>query len=354
MFLIGSLIGISCVIAIMLLLGHGHIFLQSLFGLSRMASSSNSSHNIPILIISQLYTYYNGIVSLCLFFGIFYIMKWMDDKKLVKWILGVFATFLLLYHVYLNSTPDNTWALSIAGCLLLLRGHKGTLSLIAILGLFMLLVEPIGTNSGYGQASLPAFIAAPFAASAVIKRKNIYYVLVACFAVFMKVVKQGNFNEFGPLYEKKYKIESPECTHIYTTQDRAEVLNKSLPDLKKYVHEKDTLLVWNSLPILNYLTHTRPAGGNSVPGYASNYVYRLSKMNYKPKILFHKFSTFGDWRIQMKNLSLGGVPYGKSADSTEMTINHYLAINNYEVVWENPYFILLFPHEKKNHVQIPE
>ena len=343
LFICGALFGISLIMAIIFSLGHEHIFLQSLLGLGHSATSAESSHSMTILIISQFFTYYNGIVSICLFFGVFYMMKRTAKCHLTKWTLFVLASFFLFYHVYLDTTSNNTWALSTAGCLMTICRHRGNLSLIASLGLFMLIIEPIGTNSGYGQASLPALIAAPVASMAVINRDNIYFVMVACIAIFMKVIKQGSFNEFGPLYEKKYKIESPECSFLYTTQDRAKVLNESLPELKKYIHEKDTLLVYDALPIINYLTRTRPAGGNSAPGYSLYYFERLSKLNYKPKILVHKFDLFGNWVIPTRAISLND-KFNKNDE--RLTINQYLTINNYKVVWENPYFMLLFPQYK--------
>ena len=341
LFICGALFGISLIMAIIFLLGHEHIFMQSLLGLGHSATSAESSHSMTILIISQFFTYYNGIVSICLFFGVFYIMKRTAKCHLTKWTLFVLASFFLFYHVYLDTTSNNTWALSAAGCLILVCRHRDNLSLIAVLGLFMLIVEPIGSNSGYSQASLPALIAAPVASMTVINRDNLYFVIVACLAIFMKTIKQGNFNEFGPLYEKRFKIESPECSFLYTTQDRAKVLNESLPELKKYIHERDTLLVYNALPILNYLTHTRPAGGNSVPGYSLDFFDRLNNMKYKPKILVHKFEPFGNWKMQTRKIIVDDL--FSSNENKEMTLNRYLTINNYKVAWENPYFILLLP-----------
>ena len=341
LFICGALFGISLIMAIIFSLGHEHIFLQSLLGLGHSATSAESSHSMTILIISQFFTYYNGIVSICLFFGVFYMMKRTAKCHLTKWTLFVLASFFLFYHVYLDTTSNNTWALSTTGCLMIICRHRDNLSLIAALGLFMLIIEPIGTNSGYGQASLPALIAAPAASMAIINRDNIYIVMVACLAILMKTIKQGNLNEFGPLYEKRYKIECPECSFLYTTQDRAKVLNESLPELKKYIHEEDTLLVHDALPILNYLTHTRPAGGNSVPGYSLDYFDRLSIMNYKPKILVHKFEPLGNWMMITRAFSLTDDKLPKNDE--RMTINQYLTINKYKVVWENSFFILLYP-----------
>ena len=50
-FILGVLLGVSFVVAIMLLLEHEHIFLQSLVGLSHSATSSESSHSMTVLII---------------------------------------------------------------------------------------------------------------------------------------------------------------------------------------------------------------------------------------------------------------------------------------------------------------
>lgn len=329
-FVLGVLIGITSIAIMIVLLGHQHAFIETLHILFQKGTSSSDTHSAGTLIWVQIYFYLNAVIPAALFFAILCISKLLEEKSPLLRVLFIgVASLVMLYHVYLNFGNEPLWAMCAVGCLWGMC-RRGQLALLASLAMFMLIVEIMGSNSGYNHGSLPALLAAPVASFIIINRKCLYYIVVVCLALFIKVVKQGNFFDIGPLYMKKSSIYVKECSLIKTTAVRAEAMNVSLPILKKYIYPKDTLLVFGSAPIINYLTHTRPAGGMCWPGEG----FFVKPFETAPKILIHKFGDFTEPTIQTF-----GIP------TRNQMINTYMHDHQYKIVWENSYFILLFPQK---------
>lgn len=328
-FMLGGMSGISLITFVIICLGHQQTFIEALNILFQKGTSSSDAHSAGTLIWVQIYYYLNAVIPAALFFAIFFLNKLMEEKSLLKVLFIGGASFIIFYHVYLNFGNELLWSMCAVGCFLCIC-KRGRLALLASLAAFMLIVEILGSNSGYNHGSLPALLAAPVASYTIINRSRLYYIVVVCLALFMKVVKQGNYFDFGPLYMKKYSINVKECSLIKTTEMRAEAMNVSLPTIKRYVHPREKLLVFGSAPMINYLTHTRPAGGVCWPAEG----FYIKPHESAPKILIHKFGDFAEPAVQTR-----GVPTGNQM------LNSYMQEHQYQVVWENPYFILLFPQK---------
>lgn len=329
-FLVGVAIGLFSVAILIWILGHQTAFMEAMNVLFLKGTSSSDTHSLGNLVVAQLYTDFIAVIYAASFFTVFYISKSLENDRIKRVLFTVIASMIIVYHVYLNNAYNPLWALCMVGCFVGLR-MKGPVALLAILALYMMVVEPIGSNSGYNHGSLPALLAAPLASSVILNRRNFIFVMVVCAAIGLSLVKQGNYFDFGPLSDKQYEINAKECMNIKTTQERASMMNVSLPKLKSYVHAEDTLLVYGSAPMLNYLTHTRPAGGMCWPGGG----FFVKPFETAPKILVHKFE---DPTAPTSQL-IRGYPTGNQM------LNSYMQEHQYQVVWENPYFILLFPQK---------
>ena len=331
-FFIGIIVGFSILLLLILSLGHLSVFIEALEILLMKGTSSADGHTFWKLIWTQIYFYLTAIVFVAVFFSISYLNGKNLKLNIYRMLFLGLASFVVFYHVYLDlylgSGYEPLWALCVLGCIVCVK-KKGSLALLASLALYMLFVEILGSGSGNNHGSLPALLAAPVASYAILNKKNVIFVVVACIALFMKVIKQGTYFDFGPLSMKQSHISMKECSFIRTTQERAEVINISLPILKQYVHPKDTLLVYNAAPMINYLTHTRPAGGNCWPALGS-----LKPFDSPPMILIHRFRDFTAPKIQTYS-----VPTGNPV------VDSYMQEHQYRIVWENPYFLLLFPRK---------
>lgn len=332
-FLFGVVLGVLSVFLIIVLLNHWHPFYDCL---NILISKANGNHPIDKnytvfnLIWIQIYFYLSAMVFICVFFTFFYVNDRIKSRKwhIVFVVLGAIAIF---YYVYLNMNLgkgyEPLWGLCFIGCLITIKKNN-RLSLLSSLALFMLLVEILGSGGGNNHGSLPALLAAPIASYALLNRQNFIFVLVACLALFLKVFKQGNFADFGPLTDKTFSINTKECQYIRTTQERAEVINQSLDYLRSNLNRGDTLLVFDCAPMMNYLTHTRPAGGQTWPALGD-----LKPFRTPPKILIHKFSDF-----TMPALQTRGVPTGN------LVIDNYMKEHRYKLVFENHFFMLFIPN----------
>ena len=332
-FLFGVIIGVVFSLLLIIFLGHFSAFKEVLGVLFLKGTSSSDGHSLWNIIWTQIYFYLTAVVFMALFFSISYFNRKQRDR-IWRLLFVAVASFVVFYHVYLNlyliKGYEPLWALCVAGCVICIM-KRNSLSLLASIALFMLIVEILGSGSGNNHGSLPALLAAPIASYTLINRKNFVFVAVACMALFLKVIKQGNHFDFGPLSQKQYFINVAECSMIRTTAERAEVMNKTLPALKRYVHPKDTLLVFGSAPMVNYLTHTRPAGGMCWPGEG----FFIKPFESAPKILIHKFDNGFSEPVRQTR----GIPTGNQM------IDSYMQDHQYKIVWENPYFILLFPQK---------
>ena len=331
----GILVGCLSVFLLIRLLGHQQLMIDTIVNIVKSGNSeAGDNHSWSTLIIVQLYLYSQAVIFLCLFYTIFAIDRKVRDKKNIYLTISFFliASFVIIYHVYLSESFNPLWALCFAGCLIGLR-KQGKLRLLSIFSLFMLLMEPFGSNSGYNQVCLPAILATPIACYFIINQKNIIYVLVACFALGLQFIKQGCYGDLGPIWEKNSLINVQELAHIRTTKEKAEVFNSSLPKLRSLIAQKDTLMVYDAVPLMNYLTHTRPVNGQSWPALNRSAI-DLNACVSPPKILIQKFYNISD-----PLSATHGVPTGNQM------VDSYIQEHRYQIVWENPYFILLFPQK---------
>ncbi len=329
LFLLGVTLGVIIIYLLIIYSGHQQEFREALNNLFHAGMSSSDGHSLGNLIWAQLYFYLSAIVFVSLFFALLFVYKHIEVLLWRALFVGL-SSFVIFYHVYLNMGYEPVWAICAVGCLLNLN-TRTHLTLFASLAFFMLIVEIMGSGGGNNHGSLPALLAAPVASYTLINRKNIIFVSIICLAFFIKIIKQGNYFDFGPLSQKSFFINATECSMISTTEERADAMNVSLPSIKRYVYPEDTLFIFNAAPMINYLTHTRPAGGQNWP--ALGYIKSFEK---PPKILIHKFGNFDVPKIETR-----GIPTGNQM------IDTYMQEHQYHIVWENPYFILLFP--QKSH-----
>ena len=124
-------------------------------------------------------------------------------------------------------------------------------------------------------------------------------------------------------------ITNLETKGVYTTKEKASVINTTLKDISPYVSIGDTMVCFPSAPMMNYLTHTRPAGGSCQPGF-SGFILSLEKT---PKLLFNKVSFSSNGWPQMYKID----------DEYGFDIKSFISEHNYRKVYENDHFILFVP-----------
>ena len=178
----------------------------------------------------------------------------------------------------------------------------------------------------------------------------LFCLVVFMFAVLVKVERKAYYDP-GSRFDKLYSIESPLAKGIYTVKKRAEVLNPLLRELPKYVKPYDELLVYDSAPLLYYLTNTRPFAGISWPCvfYGQPYADKLEQAeqecDYLPVVVVQHFRTSNEWSKVLPDYYDTEYDTGFSSWEMSSTFFKFLARNGYRQVWSNGYFEIMVPRD---------
>lgn len=331
-FLIGVSLGILAIWGIMVKMGHLGVFLRGLMAVFSMAGGEGS-HNLFWMLKIHFAFYLSAIIPLLVFYALIQIGKRVEKTKKIYYISSFYVVSVLSVALYVYETPwvyVIIWGFLALGCVICILRNKNQLGILAIFALYMLIFEIYGSDYGINHGGLPALLAAPIASLQLLDKKSIIYVLTFVLAVCWQVIRKGNFQDPGPIYEKSEKINCIETKGIFTTRENAYAINTTLKGIKPYVSVGDTMMCFPSAAMMNYLTHTRPAGGMSAPGTQGVFV---KSINGTPKILFNKTSFSGNDWTEVYKLD---EKYG-------FDIKTFISEHNYRKVYENDYFILFVP-----------
>jgi hypothetical protein len=161
-------------------------------------------------------------------------------------------------------------------------------------------------------------------------------------------VSSSAYFDLGSRAEKRYSMNNS-LANVYTTHSKSMIMNELLLELDNYVVPGDTLLCFESLPTLQYLTRTVPfIGASWVWVYDSNSVkislLRAEKTAAKMPVVLRqktqpiggKWTTF-DIRYN-DTVSEDNYLYKKERI---IVYNAFLNKHKYKIVWENDLFQIL-------------
>ena len=135
----------------------------------------------------------------------------------------------------------------------------------------------------------------------------------------------------------RYQTSSLMLKGIRTTEARAAVIDELLPVLQTYVQEGDELLAYDSIPMIHFITKTRPYLRNPwpvlyLPGEFGKALAEQEKARPLPVVLLTKSNPrTPSWP---KNTNVHENPDTK-------LLQDFLSRNGYTVVWESSAFIIM-------------
>ena len=332
-FIIGVALGISFVLVLMRFLDHMDTFMYNFHALFSSGTTNNHNHSILSLILSQFTFYLANVIPILVFYALFHLQEQIsDNKRCLRVLFCAVASLWVFYYVYyLENSYRILWGMCVVGCMMCIFRRREKYALLAILSLYMLFVEILGSDFALNHGSLPALLAAPIASMMLLNSKRIAFLIAFIMAVSCYAVRRGNYADDGPIYAKTTPIDVPEARYILTTSEKANAIEKTLTGIKPFVHPGDTLLCFPAAPMMNFLTHTYPVGGTCwpiIPGGNGRFVCPIEGT---PKVLFNKFSPYGPcWQGTTFTLD---TKYG-------FDIKSFLNIHHYRLAFENEYFML--------------
>ncbi len=349
-FLLGAIAGVLAVIGMMMALGHWNIFVQNMTDLLGIVTGSSgaATHNAGGLVAVML-----GFYRQCLLVGLKMAALWLPlwlawryvGNRWLRWILWLAVAIVSLYFMWHQShIMHPLWVMCVAGLVwVIIKG--GSRAVAAWLGLFMLLVFPLGSDGATNNGGIIAWMAAPVAALLWQRRTTIVFPLTFILVGLVQSLLLGAYFDGGSLRHKTATVNDSRAALVRTTPERAHIINETLEGLQGRVSAGDTLLCYGSIPMMNHLTRTIPAIGCSWPELLSADALdaRLKAWDGDcHAILRQKFNDLGPYWSEATDDFLQAYPHqDKFLTQDKMdAINRFVAAHGYRIVWQNEWFAL--------------
>ena len=356
-FMSGAMLAVSAVLALMP--EHHYTYLLNVLRDLRSIAddqTGTASHTTGRMIMVQLKFYLTELwvaVKLAVPVAIYW---WVHSRnvlpKWATWAVKIAALAAFIWFVMRMHPLQPLWAMCLAGGIMVIveqwKKHSG-LVWMAVLGIGMMLVMPLGSDGAYNNGTIIAWAIAPVAALWWLHRSRVAFPLVLIAVCAVRMVTGGAYFDGGALWHKIYTIDNDRAAHIYTTRERAEILNTVLHGIEPHVKPGTVLMAYGSAPLMNYLTHTRPYLGCS-------WVEQLSvpmlekKLAFAPKtglpmILQQKFNPLGMyWSEPTEDFRTDYGQQDAYRDNRKLEVlNKFLNDYGYQAIYEDSHFILYKP-----------
>ena len=344
-----------CVVFLLMPASHQVQFEHVLDDLQAIASDSSgtASHSTGQMVMTQLRFYAKGLwtgvklavpVAAC---------WWALTRCQSRWLSVLVQVLSAATMVWLTARMhplEPLWVMCIVGCIAVILVHdKGWLTWLAVLGMGMMLVMPLGSDGAYNNGTIVCWVAAPVAALWWLRRSRVMLPVVLMAVCAVRMVTGGAYFDGGTLLDKRWTVDTPRAAHIFTTRERAEMLNTMLHGIEPHVQPGTTLMAYGSIPTLNYLTHTHPYIGCSWVEQLSAGMLekrlREGAIEELPPVLRQKFNTISSqWGEPSETYLTDYGPQNTYQDNRKLAVlNAWLQEHNYQPVYEDSHFVLLKP-----------
>ncbi len=376
--ILGLLIGVTLILGAMTALGHLELFFENLLFVKNMAASDTASHGLVNLTKSYISGYGKMALltatAIAAYWGIQRITSAISmGAKLKKTILGLslvlfFFTSLLVGNPVWSKVRYIFFGLMLLVAFLMLFSKKtpNDKKILLLTGVMILILAPIGSDSGLGKLTwgswlLGALLIFHLESGITInfpnRTKKILFKLtphvfsVAISALFISFVTyawNNPYNDPGSRLEKIYPIRHPKLRFIYTTEERANFINEMLEALSKYVAPDEDLLAFNSIPMVHYLTGTKPFLSTSwvkllyADKIFAKELHDAVEKKGLPVVIRQKTNTGDtDWSLVPPENYTAYLNPSIKYKSQGIILNKMLKKYNYQTVWENKIFEIL-------------
>ena len=376
-WLIGFGLGIAVALFFIHAAGHLDLFLNNLRFVSAMGNDLQSSHGLKPMFRSYLSGYFNAFVLLILFLIVFWLytgftakFSSLNKKRIQVILLVAISVVVLLLTIFLKDVFWSKIRYLFMGLMILQgigiitdKNARKELRLLSLAGLILLLIVPLGSDSGLDKSIWGMWVLGPILLSGVdnslfrlsgkselqqslfLKRVLLLVVLLAA----MVHAWQTPYFDVGSRTMKTVKIDHPRLNYIYTSAKRAAVMNELIKDGFPPISREKYLLAFIEIPMVNYLAEKTPFISTSWPKlYYNPEKFRLKleealrHRNEFPAIIRQKQNTMlADWPdIPDPDYLNYPADLSKWPEHGKI-LNEFIATNDYQVVWENEMFQVL-------------
>jgi hypothetical protein len=358
----GLFFGVLSVIFILFLCRHLEIFSQSVISnLLDAGTGGGGTHDIFTLIQAYLINYKNVYTSLSIFVFTIFFFLYIYSLLKNKWLrLFSVISFFIIYILFFDLNSEKYYSIILFPLLIscFVDRTDKSFMLLNITSLLIMFLLPLGSdlgirNMGSNCIWLGTFVSIihviRYINYQIETRQNYSYRTFGnAFAVLYLViglfyVSHRAYMDDGCRLEKRYRADNSKFT-VFTSRNKADAMNELLSALNKYVKKDDYLLAFETLPMIHYLTETKPYTGNSwVRAYTSgNFKKHLDQAVATiplPVVLEQKCQPIGgNWTVP-DNADKSLNPFIYDLERIKY-FEAFIRDNNYTIVWENNLFAI--------------
>lgn len=371
LWLAGLAVGAGLVLICIKLAGHWELFFDNLKFVSSMGADAQSSHGLKPMLLSYLNGYFNASVMAVIFVvGIVAFFRLYGERKVT---LATSAIVVIIsVGVLTGFMGDVFWSkiryiflglMIINGAFLLVsRRYSDEIRLAALLGLLLVVLAPLGSDTGLEKSLWGMWILGPmllmskdestFVKFSVLTGTQMITVLTllgaAVFSTSVVHAWQTTYFDSGSRWHKVQAIHHPDLKFIYTSPKRAKVVDELIQEGFPKIVSEQYLLGFIEIPMVNYLSGKRPFLSTSWPKlyynpekFKQKLEEALAKRKEFPAIIRQKQNTMlNEWPGNFDPEYLN-YPEGLSKwPEHGRILNEFIDRNGYQVVWENEMFQL--------------
>lgn len=389
-FFLGAASGLLVGLLVLKVLGHLPYFLNRIFMLGKQVGQPNYHHSsqqlTQMFVQDQIHALRYGLLAI----GAIFIASWSERRVQilalsrskfyapVMYLAGIAIIFALAKYLEQNSIyrwaiPGFCYTVLVVGLVGESRGGSRSLALLCFIALILLLTLPLGSGNGIGNAIYGSWLALPLALlvllqpsksqnaqnnvsehsatrlkdmparSGLVRAAGISKIIAAAVLLFScHLAYISSYRDSRDRSALRYSIAAPELEGILTSEARSRVVAELLAELRGVVKPGDHLLAVTDIPMLNYLTHTRPSLSNPWTGLMDQekLAAELKDIPKNGKALPVVVRTKGSVHDpEWPNIPINPGYLGDG----EQLIRDFMSSYRYEKKWENQWFEIWGP-----------
>jgi hypothetical protein len=397
----GFVVMTGLILVFMKLIGHLDIFLGSIELLSKMGGeeADESFYGPMVLVNNFIHNYYSAIkhtllillpIAIAAFIAGF-IRKQSFYRSWIGIVTGLAIAILAAVFIW-KGKLDNELLLYffsgisiIAAVMLFFTEVSTDLKFLALAGLFILLTYPFTSSASLftvGRYSL--WLSLPIAVDYLF---NFHYYTqkinffgkrirlgtwihtgtlqmkpVMTVAVIVLIIGCLYHSYYYPFFDKhertemRFAVDNKYMRAVYTTKERARVINELLNESEKYVQPGDYVLAYHSIPLYHYMTRTKPFLRNSMPWFYEAPLFSeelkssLAEKKVIPPIVQQLKKTVGNAGEWPDPPAFYDSAWHKKNEPRDSVLNNFLQVHQYKEVWRNEIFRILIPANRQLNV----
>lgn len=389
----GFLAGLAAMVLFMKLTHQFDTYISAVKLVMEMGSGGASSHYGLSKLIKQFFILYGSAVKHGLIIALpvlgcaltCNLVKYRPAyrSKIINLFIGILVVLFLA--LIINNTVNHIVMLFLLADLAMLAsvfifttGKSNELKVIALMGLYIILTYPLGSSDGiYTVGIYTLWIGLPIAIDYFGQWKSLqsnwklegpqpkldftlqltasqFQLLsrIAMPIILFALLYQAYFYPFFDTNNRlrmTHQVDNKYMRGVFTTKERAESINELLAESKAYIQPGDAVLVYHSVPMIHYMTDTRPYLKNAMPwlyegSFFANELNTTAEQTGKlPVIIRQLIKTVDDaanWPDPPAKFDDNWDNINRTRDEA---LDAFILKYRYREVWTNQAFSILVP-----------